>query len=229
MPIILSLETSTKTCSVALHQEGKLISEQNLHLENSHSSVISPMIQQTLENVGIAMSHVDAIAVSQGPGSYTGLRIGVSTAKGIAYALGIPLIGVSSLHAMSLEVIKHTKKTNIYPMIDARRMEVYTMQLDSTGAILREPYALILDENTFDNQQVVLFGNGSDKCVDLFKEKPNVEIIPGITPSAKNIGALAMEKFNANDFENLAEFEPFYLKAFYSPKAKNPLQSAKGK
>ncbi len=226
MPIILSIETSTKTCSIAIHKDKELLSEYSLHIQNSHSSVISKMIQNTLSNLSLTLKDVNAIAVSEGPGSYTGLRIGLSTAKGLAYALEIPIIKISTLKAMAYSQRQYAKDQVLFPMIDARRMEVYTMQVSSDGKIIKEPYPLILDENTFSisSQKVLIFGNGSEKCKKLYSDNSKVTIIDDIAPSAKYIGILALEKFENQQFENLQELEPFYLKEFYTPKPKNPLK-----
>ena len=225
MSIILSIETSTKTCSIALHKNKELLSEYSLHIHNSHSAVISQMIQNTLSNVSLTLKDVSAVAVSEGPGSYTGLRIGISTAKGLAYALDLPIIKISTLQAMAQEVSKYAGQSLLFPMIDARRMEVYTMQIHQ-GNIIKHPYPLILDSNTFDSiqEEIILFGNGSEKCKTLYPHKTNISIIDNITPTAKNVGELAIKKFEEHKFEDIQLLEPFYLKEFYTPKAKNPLK-----
>jgi len=226
MAIILSIETSTKTCSIAICQDENLLTDFNVHIQNSHSGVISQMIASCLSNVGKEFKELDAIAVSIGPGSYTGLRIGVSTAKGLAYALDIPIIQVSTLKAMALQILPYLKENEILmPMIDARRMEVYTMELNKSMECLKRPYALIFDEKTFEdkNSFYCLCGDGSFKAKDLLEKNQRVRIFDAIHPTAKSVGVLAFQKFLDNEFTLIEELEPFYLKEFYSPKAKNPL------
>src|SRR5687768_9988971 len=170
MALILSLETSTTVCSVALAQDGRLIGQSELRLEKSHSSHITVLIQQLLENTGFTEKDLAAIAVSGGPGSYTGLRIGTSTAKGLCYALDIPLIAVSTLHALAWQTIKYTADPPNYlfcPMLDARRMEVYTALLSDTLVEVLPDQAMVLEENSFqealEKQKIVFFGSGVAK------------------------------------------------------------------
>jgi len=231
MPIILCLETSTNTCSVSLFRGTELLAEYNLHIKNSHSEVLSTMINDLMATVGFKLRELDAIAVSIGPGSYTGLRIGVSTAKGLAYGLDIPIIKINTLQAMAHEVGHYVQKGILFPMIDARRMEVYTMQIDEHATVVKATYPLILEENTFDDlaQKAYLFGNGAEKCKALYGNNEHVIFVDNISPSAKNIGALAIKKYEQGIFEDIQTLEPFYLKAFYSPKAKNPLTKSIGK
>lgn len=231
MPIILCLETSTNTCSVSLFKESELLAEYNLHIKNSHSEVLSKMINDLLATVGYTIKELNAIAVSIGPGSYTGLRIGVSTAKGLAYGLDIPIIKVDTLQAMAYEVSHYIQRGILFPMIDARRMEVYTMQTDEQARVVKDAYPLILEETSFDafEQEIYLFGNGAEKCKELYDKHEKIIFINNISPSAKNIGALAIKKYEQGIFEDIQTLEPFYLKAFYSPKAKNPLTKSTGK
>jgi len=202
MSVILSIETSTKTCSLALHKGEELLSEYNLHVENSHSEVLSIMINDLLSNVNLSLQALDGVAVSIGPGSYTGLRIGVSTAKGLAYALDIPILKVDTLEAMAYEVSHYVQEGVLYPMIDARRMEVYTMQVDRHAKVIKAAYPLILEDTTFDtiDQKAYLFGNGAEKCKPLYKDNEQVVFIDNISPSAKNIGALAIKKYKQSIF-----------------------------
>jgi tRNA threonylcarbamoyladenosine biosynthesis protein TsaB len=174
------------------------------------------------------MDAISAVAVSSGPGSYTGLRIGMSTAKGLCYALEIPLIGVSSLDAMAKQVIPYLyndQKSLLIPMLDARRMEVFYKCLDMGLKEVKPLSNLVLERDSFDTllgqfERVILFGNGSDKAIDLYKDIGNLKLIAGVTTTAEQLGFLATEKFEKKEFENIAYFEPVYGKAFYTPVSK---------
>lgn len=221
MALILSLDTSTKVCSVALHQDGILLAVSEVLVEKSHSKIITVMVEDILRNSGRSYNELDAIAVSKGPGSYTGLRIGVSTAKGLCFALNKPLIGINTLQAMAAEVNRHNAGSAILcPMIDARRMEVYTALFDTDLNFIDPTTAKILDENSFHSilasSKMLFFGDGSSKAIPLLKSSVNAVFIEGIYPSAKGVGFLAQKNFNDNNFENTAYFEPFYLKDFVS-------------
>ena len=223
-PLILSLETSTDICSVALHGHDGLISYAELRLGMSHSSHLTPMIQNLMASAGIAMTDLDAIAVSEGPGSYTGLRIGVASAKGMAMACKAQLISVNTLLAMAHQVHQYNhEKACLFPMLDARRMEVYGMVLSHEFKLIEPTRAIILDETSLDQLEgkILVFGNGSDKCRKLYEDKTGIIFIDDIKPSAINIGSLAMEKFHNNIFEDIAYFEPFYLKKYQAKRVKN--------
>ncbi len=219
MPLILSIETSTKVCSVALHRGDTLLASSEILIERSHSKFITILIENLFSHSGEQMSDLDAIAVSKGPGSYTGLRIGVSTAKGLCYALEKPLIAISTLDSMAYEAnrFNHTKAL-LCPMIDARRMEVYNALFDAELHCLEEVNAKIIEENSFkellDKQPVLFFGDGSQKCIKPFGENKNAIFIENVFPSAINIGVLALKAFEEKKFEDVAYFEPFYLKDF---------------
>lgn len=224
MSLILSIETATTVCSVALHSNGQLVGTQTLHIEKSHSGLLAPLIESLVRYCGYTLSELTAIAVSEGPGSYTGLRIGVSTAKGLCYALDIPLIAVNTLEAMAFGVNKFNYNGALLcPMLDARRMEVYCLLADSQMNIKEATKPEIIDEGFLDNillkNEVLLFGNGAVKCRDIVKSK-NAVFIDGISPDAVNVGYLANEKFNTQQFEDVAYFEPFYLKEFRMSKPK---------
>jgi tRNA threonylcarbamoyladenosine biosynthesis protein TsaB len=224
---ILSIDSATRSGSVALHQDGKLIGLQQYEIDKSHSSLLHVIIDQLIRNCGISKSDLDAIAVSAGPGSYTGLRIGVSSAKGLCFALDKPLIAVNTLEAMAKQVSNlHTGKALFCPMIDARRLEVYSMMLDDNLTIIQETEAIIVEENSFnkylDENRVVFFGDGSDKCKTILNNE-NAIFLENIVPSAKEIGELANKKNKKEDFENLAYYEPFYLKEFRIIKSKKKL------
>lgn len=219
MSLILSIETSTKVCSVALHKEDVLLASSEILIEKSHSKFITLLIENLFSYSGENMDNLDAVAVSKGPGSYTGLRIGVSTAKGLCYALEKPLIGVSTLESMAYEAnrFNHTQAL-LCPMIDARRMEVYCALYNSERTCLEEVSAKIIDENSFaellSKQPVLFFGDGSQKCSKLLGANKNAIFIDHVHPSAVNVGMLALKAFEEKKFEDVAYFEPFYLKDF---------------
>ena len=227
MALILSLETSSTVCSVALAQDGRLIGSSELRLEKSHSSHITVLIQQLLENTGFTEKDLAAIAVSGGPGSYTGLRIGTSTAKGLCYALNIPLIAVSTLQAMAQETVQFTPNPETYlfcPMIDARRMEVYTALYNSALTEVEKDQALILEPDSFreklETQKILFFGNGAAKWQTLLGENANALFLKSVIPSAEAVSELAWQKFQAAQFEDVAYYEPFYVKEVHITMAK---------
>ncbi len=219
----LSIETSTEVCSVAVHEEGQLLAYAESRRQKSHSSLLVPMVDQLLANSKIQKTELSAIAVSKGPGSYTGLRIGTSTAKGLCYALDIPLIAIDTLQAMALEASQHLQLPSyIIPLIDARRAEAYSQVFDHHMAMISEPSAVILDEASFteldqSNHQVFV-GDGAAKAKGLLGRRDNASFWGHILPSAKYIGLLAVQSYHRDQFEDLAYFEPFYLKEFYTPK-----------
>lgn len=216
--MVLSIETSTSVCSAALHNEGKLIALCETHLEQAHAAKLGLLIDQLKNLSGVDFNQLKAIAVSSGPGSYTGLRIGVSLAKGLCMALNVPLISVDTLDVMSLQVSRVNSSQALYcPMIDARRMEVYCKVLSAEGLEIQPVEAKIIDEDSFrdllSNQRILFFGNGAEKCKPLIVH-PNADFIQDVTPSAKAVGELAFKKYTLNQFEDLVHFEPFYLKEF---------------
>lgn len=219
MALILHLETATTVCSVALALNGDLLSFQELDSGFTHAENLHGFIQSVLEDAGVGIKQLEAVAVSKGPGSYTGLRIGVSAAKGLGYALGIPVIGLDTLQVMSRRAANVQKEEGIYcPMIDARRMEVYTAKYGKNLKQLAPVEALIIDLNSLGKFQgadpVYFFGDGMPKCRELLRTLPKAAFIDGIAPSAKDMCQLAFTKFIAREFEDLAYFEPFYLKDF---------------
>jgi tRNA threonylcarbamoyladenosine biosynthesis protein TsaB len=225
MAYILSIETATKVCSVALHQEGALVVSQHLHIDKSHSGLLTVLIQNSLQYAGIAMSDIAAVAVSAGPGSYTGLRIGTSTAKGLCYALEVPLIAVNTLEAMAHEVATFVPgEALLCPMIDARRMEVYCMLLNKQLRIIEPQAPKVIDGHSFKDelqQQIVyFFGDGAAKCKEVLGHKPNAHFVTGVVPSAVPVGALAYQRWEQQQFEDLAYYEPVYLKEFQGTKPK---------
>jgi tRNA threonylcarbamoyladenosine biosynthesis protein TsaB len=229
MSLILSIETSTMVCSVALHRNNYLIALNELFEEKSHSKSLLLQISQLLKHTGYRLDQLDAIAVSKGPGSYTGLRIGVSTAKGLCYAIDKPLISVNTLEAMGIGINKwNIEQYYVCPMIDARRMEVYCCLLNSSNTLIIPTRAEIVNQNFFNellkSKKIIFFGNGSDKCKDVLKENTNASFLSNIHPSAANIGYLAYHYFQRGEFENLAHFEPYYLKEFLTTKSNGNYQ-----
>ncbi|QNH62804.1 tRNA (adenosine(37)-N6)-threonylcarbamoyltransferase complex dimerization subunit type 1 TsaB [Hymenobacter sediminicola] len=229
--MILSLETSSPVCSVALHRadDGQLVGQSELRLEKSHSSHLSVLVSQLLENTLHTLQDVAAVAVSDGPGSYTGLRIGAAAAKGLCYALDIPLIAVNTLAALARQVAAATVPTEnllLCPMLDARRMEVYTALYRPDGTEVLAPTPLILDETALAEQmahhRLLCFGNGAAKLRPLVQDQSTVGFLAGIEPSAVAVGALAVEAYKRAEFRDVAYYEPFYLKEVYTttPKAK---------
>jgi len=220
MAYVLLVETSTRVCSAGIADENGMISiREDQSAQYSHSSQITNFMEEVVKEAGITFSNLDAVAVSKGPGSYTGLRIGVSVAKGFCYALDIPLLSVNSLYAMA-RVAQRTlaEKPSFYiPMIDARRMEVYNAVLDPSLQPLRETMAEIIDGNSFseylEQGKVALFGDGAAKCRDTITH-PNALFFDNIFPSATGLAEPAFEKLQKRDFEDVAYFEPFYLKDF---------------
>lgn len=216
MAIILNIETATKNCSVSISKSGKTIAYKEFNDGNySHAEVLHPFIIDILNETKFSLNNIDAIAVSKGPGSYTGLRIGVSAAKGLCFALQKPLISVDTLtslsHAISIE------EGVIIPMLDARRMEVYASVFNQKHEQIREIKAEIIDENSFseylNSQKVYFLGDGAFKCKEIIIHK-NAMFMDDIFPSSREMGILAFEKFKNNDFEDVAYFEPLYLKDF---------------
>lgn len=233
MGLILSIETTTSVCSIAVARDGKLLSVRELNSKNSHAEIVNGFIQEVIEESGVSLTDLDAVAVSEGPGSYTGLRIGVSTAKGLCYSLDIPLIAVSTLRSLAAHTRENLKaedkqKENLLfcPMIDARRMEAYTAHFNSSLKELRKVEAEVIDETTYldllGEQTVIFSGDGSAKYMPLYENNPNAVFYPEVLPSAKGMLDLAEEKWDQKDFADLAYFEPFYLKAFVAgiPKVK---------
>ncbi len=224
MTHILSIDTSTSICSVALHTEGKLIAHTETFLDRSHSRNIAHMVNHVLDICEINMEILSAFAVSAGPGSYTGMRIGTSTAKGFCFALGKPLISVSSLYSLAAK-LEH-KQPGIYytPMIDARRMEVYTAIYDSSLNEISKEEALILSEEAFQEQLIdkkVLFGgDGSNKFQKICAHS-NAFFANDTYPSAEFMGKKAFEKFQNQQFEDIAYFEPNYIKEFHTNSSVN--------
>ncbi len=225
MGLILIIETATEVCSVALAFNGKLLSIRESDNVNSHSAKVAVFIDEVLKEAGKLPEDLDAVAVSKGPGSYTGLRIGVSSAKGLCYALNIPLISVDTLKSMCFDVVRNNKieeNSLLCPMIDARRMEVYSAFYSVDIKTLREVQADIVEENTYNNylgdQKVYFFGNGALKCKEVLGKHQNAIFIENVALSAKGMIEIAERKLDNKEFEDTAYFEPFYLKDFIAAK-----------
>ncbi|MFA7686631.1 MAG: tRNA (adenosine(37)-N6)-threonylcarbamoyltransferase complex dimerization subunit type 1 TsaB [Moheibacter sp.] len=220
---LLHLETSTKNCSVAISRNGDLLCLCEEHEEQyGHSEKLHQFVNWALEGAGISLNEINAVCVSKGPGSYTGLRIGVSAAKGFCFALDIPLLSLNSLEILAQSQIDNGFDL-IIPMIDARRMEVYTAVFDRNGKQISEIEAKILDETSFQelaDKKIVFVGDGVAKSKSILN-LPKAEFIENIHPSGKNMIHLAEEKFKKKEFEDVAYFEPFYLKEFIAGKKAN--------
>jgi tRNA threonylcarbamoyladenosine biosynthesis protein TsaB len=231
MANILLIETATQVCSVGIACDGKILSIRESHDQRSHSALITSFIAEVLIEANLEFGQLDAIAVSKGPGSYTGLRIGVSTAKGICFALDKPLLAVDTLESMAKGFQqayrnKISEDDLLCPMIDARRMEVYTALFDAGGNMIQPTEAKIIDENSFSDllleHRIWFFGDGAQKCKSAFNDRSNALIIEDFNPSAEYLSHLAEMRFQSGDTEDLAYFEPFYLKEFIAglPKVK---------
>lgn len=227
MSLILQIETATTSCSVALARVGEVLDFKEINARNIHAEVITLYIDELLNNIGITYNDLDAIAVSSGPGSYTGLRIGVSTAKGLCFALDKPLIAIETLEAMADGVINNPgffadDKTLLCPMIDARRMEVYTALFDTAGNRVRETAADIIDENSFadylKDHKIIFFGDGAEKCKNVLSNNPNAAFLDDFVNSATYLTEKAAQKFADGVFEDVAYYEPYYLKDFIAGK-----------
>ncbi|MCK5823807.1 MAG: tRNA (adenosine(37)-N6)-threonylcarbamoyltransferase complex dimerization subunit type 1 TsaB [Ichthyobacteriaceae bacterium] len=221
MALILNLETATKNCSVSISENGKIISVKELNSSGfSHAEKLHPFIQDVLNKAELKLTDIDAVAISKGPGSYTGLRIGVSSAKGICYGNNIPLIAISTLDSMAYG--QKNINSVLVPMLDARRMEVYAKVLNNDLEEIRKTEAEIIDENSYseflEKGEVTFFGDGAEKCKDIITSS-NAKFVDNIFPSAIDMAQLSENKFIAKDFENTAYFEPFYLKDFVATKS----------
>lgn len=224
MSLILCIETGTDICSVGLARDGELVSLRESDEGRDHAKNVAVFVDELLRENGVAAEELSAVAVGMGPGSYTGLRIGVSFAKGLCYGLQIPLVAVGSLDSM-VQVAREDYEAGIIdvenwddavlcPMVDARRMEVYTQMFDAKGKSLNEVKAEIVTEGSFadwrSERPFVIFGNGAAKCQEVLSDA----ILINVTPSARGLAALAHQRFEAGQTEDIAYFEPFYLKDF---------------
>ena len=225
--MILCLETSTTVCSVALNEGCCTLALRESDQPNAHSEKITTFIKEVMDTAGIGYSQLDAVAVSKGPGSYTGLRIGVSTAKGVCYAADLPLMAIDTLEAMAYGMkaklgSQIDENDLLVPMIDARRMEVYAAVFDTQLNRVNETAALIIDEHSFEDlrkeHRLWLFGDGAPKLKSVLDNQPNIHIIDGFRPSAAFMATLADKAMREQHFVDVAYFEPFYLKDFVAGK-----------
>lgn len=227
MSCILNIETSTNVCSVALSEDGACIFSQEDHSGPKHGERLGTFVDEALSFADSHAIPVNAVAVSSGPGSYTGLRIGTSMAKGICYGTDIKLIAVPTLELLCVPVLLHHEEIEenalLVPMLDARRMEVYAQVFDRALHEIRPIQADIVDENTYkkylDERPVYFFGNGAEKCMEIINH-PNAHLIKGIEPLAKNMLPLAEKRMAMEKYEDVAYFVPMYLKDFVAKAAK---------
>lgn len=221
MATILHIDTSSTVCSIGLSSNNQLIDLIEENEGYSHAEKLHVFIQSILSNQKLNPSDLSAIAVNKGPGSYTGLRIGVSAAKGMAFALDIPLISINSLHALCYN-LKYEGPTFYLPMLDARRMEVYTCLLDENFKEVMTSQAKVIDEETHKEylnfQPIVCLGDGAEKCQPYLNFIPGIRFLPNIYASVRNFHQLAFQKFGQQQFEDLTYFEPEYLKPYYFKK-----------
>lgn len=226
MSAILNIETATPLCSVALAIDGKIIAQRETFEEKSHAARLTVFIEDILKEQNLKIKDLHAIAIGKGPGSYTGLRIGVSTAKGLCYGAGIPLIAVGTLRIMTGSAREFCRENSIgvtegntllCPMIDARRMEVFSCLYSGTGEEIESISAKIIDADTYagylQKSRIYFFGSGMDKCRKVISH-PNAYFLDNIYPHSAALAPLSEEKHKNRNFENLAYFEPFYLKEF---------------
>lgn len=220
MAYLLHIESTSTVCSVSVSENNTLIAIKEINDGFTHAENLHLFIQSVLQQVGLTLNQLHAISISSGPGSYTGLRIGFASAKGLAYALNIPLIKVDTLQSLSRNVIESVNKDAYYcPLIDARRMEVYYAVHDIELIEIQKPANLILIENTisiFDlDKDIYFFGDGLGKSKNILGQLKRANFLENIVPSSKYLVSLAFDKFTNNEFEDLAYTEPFYLKDFY--------------
>jgi len=218
MARLLSLETSTQVCSVAIHENGELIAFRELHEPRSAAAQLAVMIDGVMKESGTQNALLSGVVVASGPGSYTGLRIGVATAKGICFALNLPLMAVNTLDLLILQGKKLSGDSSLLcPMLDARRMEVYCKMVDSDLNEIEATQAKIIDTTSFhqylEKTSVCFIGEGATKCKQVITHA-NAIFFDEIIPSANWLGKLGYEKWLQQDFEDVATFEPYYLKDF---------------
>ena len=221
MALILSIETATTNCSVALSKDGKtIVLKEDYDNAYSHAERLHLYIDEVLKEAKVGAENLDAIAISKGPGSYTGLRIGVSAAKGLCYALDVPLISVPTLESLAHQV--NCEEGHIVSMLDARRQEVYSAVFNSNYEKRSETKAEILNENSFkeflEKAKVYFIGNGVEKTKSIIKHS-NAIFINNKLPSANEMGIIAFNKYKKGDIEDVAYFEPYYLKDFIAVKS----------
>lgn len=220
-PVFLMLETSTAACSAALSCDGRILARRYTEEPRSHARVTASFVSGMLEETGLRPQRLAAVSVSKGPGSYTGLRVGVSTAKGICFGAGIPLIGIGTLEILAEAALPHAEKDSlIVPMVDARRMEVYTARFAGDGTRLSETEAVVLDANSFREEfsrygRLIFVGDGAAKFRDVLDPAlAGRSLFLEAFPKADDMARLTAGAYAAEKFEDVAYFEPFYLKEF---------------
>lgn len=218
MAVLLSLETSSLVCSVAVHNNDNVLASVEVHIGQSHASKLGPLIQYAISLAGITVNELSAVAISSGPGSYTGLRIGTSTAKGLCYALNIPLIAINTLEVLAYQMSKVAEQDALLcPMIDARRMEVYCMVVDNQLNKISPVEAKVITQDSFvrllDEHKIIFFGDGAAKCKSVIIH-PNTLFVVDVNPDVVQLGHMALRKLKSNQNEDLINFEPLYLKEF---------------
>ncbi|MDD2488164.1 MAG: tRNA (adenosine(37)-N6)-threonylcarbamoyltransferase complex dimerization subunit type 1 TsaB [Bacteroidales bacterium] len=225
LPLILLIETATQICSVALAKGNTILSKRLINISNAHSSQLSLLIEEVMKEASVSYSELSAIGVSKGPGSYTGLRIGVSTAKGFAYALNIPLISIETLKILQKGVQQKYNNKSTVAMIDARRMEVYCVIYNQNGEVIKDISADIIEKGIYDrylteDNEFVFVGDGAEKSLTCFSEKSNIILDSEIVLCSELMKDMAYEKYLNKDFEDVAYFEPYYLKNFVAAPSK---------
>jgi tRNA threonylcarbamoyladenosine biosynthesis protein TsaB len=223
MALLLCIETSTDVCSVALFDSQTILRSEEIHEPQAHASKLAPLIDGLLKQEKMKTNQLQVVAITSGPGSYTGLRIGASTAKGLCLALGIPLIAVPTLDVLAYHGRSriNDKSALLCPMIDARRMEVYCQIYNYDLDIVSPVEPKVIDENSFrellDGHRMFFMGNGSEKCKTIIRH-PNAFFVEDVFPKARVLGELAFKKYSEKKFEDLVNFTPFYLKEFVAKK-----------
>lgn len=228
-PKILAIESSTHVGSVALYAGTSVMGSLTYHKARAHAQLLTPMIQTLMKDLEVPLSALSAVAISRGPGSYTGLRVGTSTAKGLCMALDIPLLSIGSLEALAWQVKPWAQQLGawICPMIDARRMEVFTSLFDANLHVIRPVAAQVIDAfpfpGTAPDQPIIFVGDGVEKCLTLIQQRPTAIAMPQIEAHACDLGQPLLRKYEENAFEDLAGFEPYYLKDFVATASRKKL------
>jgi tRNA threonylcarbamoyladenosine biosynthesis protein TsaB len=227
MPVVLSIETSAEVCSVALHRGKALLGAIEIHVPQVHASVLAVIIKKLFQLIGVRAADLSAVAVSGGPGSYTGLRIGASTAKGLCFGLGVPLVSIGTLDILCHQARDKHPGLDLYcAMVDARRMEVYCMVQDKEGAVVIPAEARIIDEGSFtefyEGQSICFFGSGAPKCKGVIR-RLNAFFMEGIYPSATVLGEMATARGIDRASVDLDGFEPMYIKGFVAKPSRTSL------